>query len=229
MTGYKVADADGYTRRGIDGETRWTVGDTVRPQGVGIEPCGPGVVHLYASPTEALLYDPVHGGYTKHAGARCFSVHAVMTGDDGLKQWTTRDVRVIEEVPFPSIALDERIAWAICVDPDPSIRDWAIAWLDGTDRSTDAAISAADAAYWDGCFAPNAAYWTSIGAEYKAATAVANSAYWAQAHAVYLETKATAALGDGYWQTAFRARSLAALARGRAILAGLLPAEEYDT
>mgnify|MGYP001604888074 CR=1 FL=1 len=142
MTAYKLTNTGGYTQQGKVSETYWSVGETVRPQGTGTGPCGPGVLHLYASPEEAVLYDLIHGRYTQMPGVRCFHVEAEIAGDDGLKQWTTEPVIVVEEMPLPEITTTERVAWAICLAPHPSTRDWAVAWLAGTDRSWAAAAAA---------------------------------------------------------------------------------------
>ena len=146
MKGYKLTDAAGFTRRGKDGETAWSVGATVAPAGKGSEPCGPGVLHFYGSPEEAMLYDPIHGDYTPNA--RLFEIEVGVAETDGLKWWTAAPVKVLDEVKLPNITTEKRVAWAICLAPHPSTRDWAIGWLSGRDRSADAAWAAARAAAW---------------------------------------------------------------------------------
>lgn len=144
MIGYKLTDADGYTRRGKVGETLWRVGATVSPVGeYGGMPCGPGCLHYYGSPEEAVLYDSIHGDYG--ASARLFRVEADGGETDGLKWWTTRPVLVTEELTLPEIDTDLRVAWAICVAPHPTTRKWAVGWLSGTDRSARSAVAARSA------------------------------------------------------------------------------------
>jgi len=144
MKGYKLTNADAFTLRGKDGETAWSVGATVAPTGKGSEPCGPGVLHFYGSPEEAMLYDPIHGDYTPNA--RLLEIEVGVAETDGLKWWTAAPVKVLDEVKLPNITTEKRVAWAICLAPHPSTRDWAIGWLSGRDRSADAAWAAARAA-----------------------------------------------------------------------------------
>jgi len=156
MTAYKLTDADGYTRYGREGETLWAVGKTVTPRGTGNKACGPGVLHLYASAEEAALYDPIHGGYTSEPH-RLYRVETdSITGDDGLKLWTTGSVRVLAEEPIPIIDVTCRVAWAICLSSHPVTRAWAVAWLSGEDRSGGAASAAqsATACSWSGVIVP---------------------------------------------------------------------------
>ena len=141
MIAYKLTGADGYTRRGQAGETLWEVDSTVKPQGEGTGPCGPGVLHLYASPEEAVLYNPIHANIGL---PRLFLVEAAgIAGDDGLKQWTTGSVQVVEELDMPEITTEERVAFAICISPHVSTREWAVGWLLGADRSAAAAYRTA--------------------------------------------------------------------------------------
>lgn len=137
---FKLTDRDGVTRRGLPGETRWVVGETVAPTGDGYRPCGPGVLHLYGSPEEAVLYDPIHANYYGQT-ARLFEVEVGDEGarTDGAKWWTGQAVRVISELPLPVISITEMVSWAICLDPHSTPREWAVDWLSGHDRSTSSA------------------------------------------------------------------------------------------
>ena len=121
----KLTDCNGRTRHGLPGKTRWAVGDAVAPTGVGDGgPCGPGALHFYQSVSEAVLYNPIHGGYG--AGVRAFECDGELAGDDGLKVWATTPVRVLREVSLPAVTLEQRVAWAICLAPHPATRKWAI-------------------------------------------------------------------------------------------------------
>ena len=160
---YKLTDKDGYTRRGKTGETLWSVGAVVEPTGSGTDPCGPGVLHAYVSPEVAVFADPVHGKYTAADRARLWKIRA--RGEwrtDGLKRWTREPVDVLEEVALPSITTEERIAFAICVAPHESTREWAVRWLDGSDRSVSAVARAAEAA--GAAAAAEAAAWAAAAA-----------------------------------------------------------------
>jgi hypothetical protein len=138
---YKLTDADGYTRRGKSGETRWAVGLTVTPTGEGTAACGPGVLHLYRHPLEAQLFNPIHGDYCE---PRLWRVQTdALAKTDGLKYWTTGAVQVVEELPRPLVPTTRLVAWAILIAktfPQPQAWiAWADRWLEGADRSSAAA------------------------------------------------------------------------------------------
>jgi hypothetical protein len=210
---YKATDAAGYSRRGLSGETLWTEGTIVRPTGVGTLPCGPGVLHAYASPEAAVLLHRCHCVSL----SRIFRVLASEWQSDGIKRWTSSPVEVIKEVAVPEIALLERTAWAICISPHPSTREWATEWLSDMDRSpaaASAAYTAADA-YAAASAADSAAY------------AAASAAYAADA-AAYAADAAVYASYDAASAAVFEQRVVDALDRARAILAGEWPADRFD-
>jgi hypothetical protein len=143
---YKLTDANGYTRGGLSGETRWVVGETVRPTGSGTTSCGPGVLHLYRHPVEGQLFNPIHGHYEE---PRLFHVQTdAPVETDGLKYWTTGAVCVVEELarpqPLPTLRV---VAWSILIAQTcPQSSEWmawADRWLTGRDRSAWAAAEAA--------------------------------------------------------------------------------------
>lgn len=121
---YKLTDQDRYTRRGLRGETLWTVGGVVAPTGQAYYddrwseptpfPCNTGVLHAYIAPEVAVLMDPIHAEYGPTA--RLFRIETVNGGKwhtDGLKRWTDSKVRVLEELPLPIFSNEETVAWAI--------------------------------------------------------------------------------------------------------------------
>jgi len=205
---YKLTDAGGYTRLGREGETLWQVGSIVAPTGTGTEPCGPGVLHAYISPEVARFAQPIHGEAAKYT--RCFEVEIAGDGEwrtDGLKRWTTSSLRVLREIrELPELTLEERVAWAICIAPHPSTRNWAIGWLSGRDRSAEAAWEAA---------------WEAEEASAREAARASWSAAWAGEAAARASWAARAGADS-------EQRLMPMLHRARAILAGDYPAEEYD-
>ncbi len=184
----KLTDADGYTRRGQPGETHWEAGCTREPTGVGDQPCGAGVIHAYASALQAALCDPIHGDYGQTA--RAYAIVAPTRDQwqtDGLKCWTTQAVTLGETVSVPAITLVQRIAWALCLAPQASTRDWAIAWLTGQDRSA----GAAEATAWG-------VAWAAWGAAARAPRGAAARAAWWDQVAVPAWERAQAILAGTY-------------------------------
>lgn len=213
---YKLVDRGGYSRRGQVGETSWLpVGTVARPTGKGTGPCGPGVLHAYVSPEVAAFGNFIHGAIDN---PRCLRVEIVGEGaweTDGLKRWTTSPLRVVEEVPVPALTTTERVAWAICIAPHVSTKEWAIRWLSGEDRSKKAAWAAWEAA-------ANAWEAAKAAAERGKAEAAASAAEAAAGEAA----EATAA--NAAEAAAEERYLLPALRRARAILARTFPAERYD-
>jgi hypothetical protein len=204
---YKLVDQYGYSRRGLSGETMWLpVGTKVRPTGEGSEPCGPGVLHGYIAPEVALLVNPIHA---KVQDPRILKIESDQPWEtDGLKRWTRGQCTTLDELAMPVLTTDERVAWAICLSPHESTRQWAINWLSGKDRSV-ASAKAAWFAAWPAAYAAKAAAYTAE-AEVCAAAAAASSA---ESHCHNF--------------TAFEARLLPTLSHAKQILAGEIPADQY--
>ena len=99
------------------------------------EPCSSTVLHHYAHPLLAVLFNPIHGNYPY---ARLFKVEIdEEVGTDGLKGWCRRQ-RIIRELPLPVITTEQRVAFAIYVaEPYFSAAGlkWATNWMNGTDRT----------------------------------------------------------------------------------------------
>jgi hypothetical protein len=137
------------------------------------------VLHHYAHPALALLFNPIHANIEN---PRLFEIEIDEECDtDGLKGWC-RAQRIIRELPPPEITTVQRVAFAIyCAYPTASAgwRTWADKWLSGEDRSSEAAWAAEAAAE-----AAEAAAWAAeAAAEAAAAAAWAAWAAWAAAEA----------------------------------------------
>lgn len=224
---YKLTDQDGYTRRDVYGQTLWTVGSVVAPTGNARyqlgepQPCGSGVLHAYIAPEVAVLLDELHAYFGPTA--RLFRIETVESNgkwyNDGQKRWTDSSVRVLEELPLPILAIEERIAWAICIAPCTHTRKWAIDWLSGADRTAASALRATEIA----------GYHLKYGAE---------NAAWAAHYACGLMPKIDVAArcaarsaahsGAHLFSAPNESVLIPALIKARAILAGEMPAEEYD-
>jgi hypothetical protein len=103
-------------------------------------------------------------------------VKGAKKSDNGLKYGFTM-MKLVEEIPIPDIGPTQRTAFSIlCAKQVYKNKDWnrwADNWLNGKDRTANAAADAADAAY--------AAY----AAPYAARTAAADAADAVAANAVY--------------------------------------------
>jgi len=169
---YKLSSQDKTTRNGYklpDNGFWFEAEDITSPP----KPCTNTVLHHYADPHLALLFNPVHASIEN---PRLFEIEIDDEIDtDGLKGWC-RKQRIIRELPIPEITTEQRVAFAICcAEPYGSAsadwQKWATNWMSGTDRSSYAAY----AAYAAANAAANATY-----AAY-AAYAAANAAYAAYA------------------------------------------------
>lgn len=222
---YKLVDQEGFTRRGFPGETQWLpVGSVVHPVGEGTEACGPGVLHAYATPEIGVLMNPVHADISN---PRCLRVGIVGDGEwesDGMKRWTTSSLTILDEIKVPKLHPEDLAAWAIVMAPHSSIREWAIGWLSGEDRTCRSAKIAQ----------------TVIWGEWKATAtqrAVQAAHAVAEARGGLTEWRTAEVVGNVVGKPAWVGRVsskqkenflMAALTRARAILAGKFPAEMFD-
>jgi uncharacterized protein (DUF952 family) len=111
LKGYKLTDQNGYTRRGLTGQTKWEIGTKVRPTGeYQGKPCAPGVLHDYEHPLLAILLNPIHANIDKPL--MFVLEHDIEPNTDGLKRWTTRQVSVISEMSPPVVTITQRVKWA---------------------------------------------------------------------------------------------------------------------
>jgi hypothetical protein len=245
---YKMVDQYGYSRRGFSGETLWLpVGTKVRPTGEGSAPCGPGVLHGYIAPEVALLANPIHA---KVQDPRILTIESDQPWEtDGLKRWTQGRCTTLDELAMPVLTMDERVAWAICLSPHESTRQWAINWLSGKDRSVVSACAAKAEAYaawaaeaeaWE---AEARVAWAAARAAACAAAACASEARVAWAAAWAASRSAACASEAAAWAAhtaeyaaeihfhnfaTFEARLLPTLSHAKQILSGSIPADQYD-
>ena len=162
---YKLTSAADTTRGG----TPWGVGvEHVAPGGGPL--CTAAWLHAYRDPLLAVLMDPGHGRFG--AEAHLWRCEGDVGADDGIKVGCTR-LRTVERLPLPTVTTAQRVRFgvlaALAVCDNATWRIWAIAWLEGRDRTPKAAArveAAARATAW-------AAAW--------AAEAAARAAVWAAA------------------------------------------------
>ena len=143
---YKLTTQARTTHNGFklpaDGEWFYPEDRTSAPS-----PCSSTVLHHYADPLLAVLFNPIHGAYNN---PRLFEIEIdEELGTDGLKGGC-RAQRIVREIPLPTITMEQRVAFAIyCAElycTDPVWVQWATNWMNGTDRTPAAAADAADAA-----------------------------------------------------------------------------------
>jgi hypothetical protein len=185
---FKLTDRNRATHNGFvlpaDGGWFYPADRTSPPK-----PCTDTVLHHYDHPLLAVLFNPTHGNYPN---PRLFEIETdEQVGTDGLKGWC-RAQRVLRELPLPEVTTDQRVEFAIrvakrvCADPVWNV--WADAWLDGSDRTADAAYAARAAAR---AHAANAAY-----AAHAAAHAAAYASDAAHAYAAYAAAHAARAAAE---------------------------------
>jgi hypothetical protein len=136
---YKLSDADGWTRRGLHGETQWIPGSEVTPLRGDDTSREPWAIIAHASPEVALVHEEIVDD-TK----RCHELEIVegSWNYSEVMHWTQGRVRVLREVPLPVLSRNECAAWAIVLALHPCTRAWAVRWLSGLDRSVEAAEEA---------------------------------------------------------------------------------------
>ena len=133
LTAFRMTDADGYTRHGMDGEVKWEDGATVSPGEKGDNLRGPlkyfrerAAFFVYASELEARLYGLPDDGN----GYGVMVEGDISAGEDiGTTIVTTAELRVIGPVKVLTIPDIMLVAWAICLAPHRLTRSSAIAWL----------------------------------------------------------------------------------------------------
>jgi len=147
----KLTDLRGKTYGG----TQWGEGVTHTILGGGNRLCSEDVIHYYEDEYLAVFANPIHCDFKEFLMWE-FKPGKKIAGDtlkSGCKSGTT-----IRQVPIPKMTAEQyveiAIRCAILVNKDDNWLKWAANWLDGTDRS----INAANAAYAAAYAAANAAY-----------------------------------------------------------------------
>lgn len=144
---YKLTDADGYTQRGMPGETLWQIGVPITATGIDPKLCSNGVVHAYHDPIVGLFMNPIH---TNFRNPRLWEAEGKVVADDGIEVGT-RTLTLVRELTVPEITVEQRVRFAIlCVKDLPELPPkwtlWADKWLSGEDRTGQSAAVAAVAA-----------------------------------------------------------------------------------
>ena len=150
----KLTDAQGRTGAAYDTPLQWGPGVTHTVPLWSGAMCQSGVLHCYEGATVrdalalAILRAPQDG---------CFGQTARAWVCEGSGRHVTNGIKsgyetlsTVREIPLPEATTEQRvecairIAWEVC--DDPAWRAWAQAWLDGTDRTEEAAMAARAAA-----------------------------------------------------------------------------------
>ena len=144
------------------GGCRWTVGEWKETTGKG-ELCGPGWLHCYESVELAVLLNPIHANIRNPAGYTV-EVDGAVQHDHGLKTGYTR-MRLMEPIVLPSVTTEQRVRFALACAlagrRSLAYRGWALSWLDGTDRSAEAAAAEVEEARAAAWAAAEAAAWAA--------------------------------------------------------------------
>lgn len=166
---YKLVYQDGYTRRGLKGETYWLDGLEKIATGQGNELCTADLIHYYDHPLLSVLFNPVHANFEN---PRLIEIEIDKEcAHDGLKGGCKK-AKFTKEVKLPKITTEQKVTFAIKISlefyKDKDYGIWAKNWLNGKDRSS---ISAEIAAW-----AVSAAAWAAVSAATRAAVSAAESA-----------------------------------------------------
>jgi hypothetical protein len=142
---YKLTTQDNRTRVGYDNETLWGAGVTHKAPGNG-RLCSSAFIHAYEHPYIAVLMNSYHANIRNPKLWLCEAVKRGCLRNGELKIGVTK-LTTVRELELPHITTDQRIEIAIrcalTVCNDAGFVAWANSWLDGTDRSTDAAARVA--------------------------------------------------------------------------------------
>lgn len=139
MKVYKLTSQNGTTHNG----TKWGPGARYEVAGP-LEMCGNGI-HAYSDPLLAVLLNPIHAEINSPRLWECEASDEHID-DHGLKS-CHRWLQTVRELPVPQITTEQRVRFAILCAIDsgadnPAWVAWALHWLDGSDRSHEAAEDA---------------------------------------------------------------------------------------
>ena len=103
---YKLIDKDGYTRRGLEGETYWLDGEMKIAKGTGQSLCSDDVIHFYDHPYLAVISNPIQANIDNPRLIEIEIDKAIVA--DGLTGGC-KQARFIKEITPPVITLEEKI------------------------------------------------------------------------------------------------------------------------
>jgi len=195
------------TQNGIS----WSVGVTNTAVGKGDKLCSDGVLHAYRSILEADVYGFAHTRTNTTVLIEVESSNIVV--DDGCKVGSKSQtmIRVVEFTPLTTEQrLEIAIRCALLRYSNSKFKSWATAWLDGSDRSSEAASAAADAVdadsfSTDSTYAAIAASTYASRAANHAATAANNDAASSALRIAASRAAAYAATRDAAYAAAYAA------------------------
>src|SRR3990167_643411 len=170
---YKLTDENLETYHGC----HWQLG-VERSAAWRGELCTAGWIHVYDDPLLAIIMNPIHANFQR---PRLFEVatRGRVKNDRGMK-FGVQHCTLVRELPPPVITPVQRAAFGIlCVLPvytDTCFIAWAEKWLNGSDRSIEAAANAANAAANAAADALAYAANAANAAAYVATNAAANAA-----------------------------------------------------
>ncbi|MDD4242836.1 MAG: hypothetical protein PHG08_00855 [Bacilli bacterium] len=186
---YKLTNQQLQTYNGF----QWELGVAAPELPAGGELCSANYYHAYTSPLLAVFLNPIHANI---AEPRLFEAEGFgeLADDHGLKVGY-KSMVLVKELELPAVTLTNRIAFGILcsleVYKEPAFVTWAENWLNGTDRTIEAARSAARStarsaarSARSAARASRAEAWAAAeaeAAEAEAAEAVAWAADWAAA------------------------------------------------
>jgi hypothetical protein len=125
-------------------DTQWGEGVTHVTSGE-CELCGSGWIHYYDSPLVAVLLNPIHANFI-YPHLWSIKINGeIKKGHDS--KFGTTSLTTIERIPLPEINPTQKIIFGILcafeVYHDEEFKAWGERWIDGTDRSVEAAEAVA--------------------------------------------------------------------------------------
>jgi hypothetical protein len=174
---YKLTNQNLQTHDGF----QWVPGNWKKTSGGG-DLCGPGWLHGYCDPLVAIFMNPIHANISNPIlwqGEGC----GKFLDDRGLKCGFT-EMRIIKKIKPYKFTPEKLVEIAIVCAIESGYNDedfisWACHWMDGSDRSAEAAAWAAQARAWSARAAAEAARAWAARAAAKARAAARAWAAWA--------------------------------------------------
>lgn len=150
MTVYKLVDQNYRTRAGEKNETHWQIGVRAQATGALGQPlCTDGHIHGYEHSLVAVFMNPVHANIKDPRMLVCEVEEPILR--EGQLKLGARTMTPVKEIPCPKLSTEQRveiaIRFALTIWSEPSFTAWAQQWIDGSDRSKEAAARAAAEAW----------------------------------------------------------------------------------